>query len=37
MPYRELIGLSGFAVGVPVLCGWAKLWIWALHERHDVQ
>jgi len=25
---RQLIGLSGFFVGVPLLVAWGKLWFW---------
>lgn len=25
---RELIGLSGFCIAVPLLVAWFKLWLW---------
>jgi hypothetical protein len=28
VPYRELIGLSGFAIAIPLLLGWCKLRLW---------
>lgn len=35
---RTLIGLSGFAVGIPLLVAWVKVRIWdwqASKERND--
>jgi hypothetical protein len=29
---RQLIGLSGFCVGIPLLVGWAKWRIWEVRR-----
>ena len=30
---RALIGLSGFAIGIPLLVGWCKWRLWELLEK----
>jgi hypothetical protein len=36
VPVRTLIGLSGFAVAIPLLAAWVKVRLWELRERREL-